>query len=487
LEDNSIVSPLNEVTGESSETSSKSPEVAVDPILHAWGDLLQASLQSSSTHQPSSLEEEDSTFNIVTSEATADSTVISFADELNLTTWGSSYTTDTSLVGENLTMISLNDIGKEEDTSSSSEHIKIVVDPFLESWGDLLHASLQSSTTLPPSFRYDNETTLQNLVTEEHTLINTEVDFSTENMVKEAQSTVDPKDSDNRTEELDSLLSNLDNFLNSHGGTEDHFKRPVDKMQRPKPTTNDSNSQLGVWGSLLHAFWKSGSSKISQPPPLLSRPGDKSVGSMIYSFFRQQTNSPKIWYQSDQNCQGLEPGKEKVLYSQAEPSTLCAGQSESSWLCYCSGRLAGKHALQYCGNCSATFIPTEINGTPLRNRASGNHPNKLVSEEKEANDSPKSSMNLLAMMLARIQTSTKKLGWEWCPSSPNTHCKAVTEKPVKFSVRRPSAVCNNNRMEKVCLCARNKMAADLKEVCGKCDYLLRVQTIDGKPVGGGII
>ena len=203
---------------------------------------------------------------------------------------------------------------------------------------------------------------------------------------------------------------------------------------------------------------------------------DKALMSVINEMVKKKkTQGAKIWYASDRGCQGLEAGRQqKVLYALKKPSSLCAGQRMGNWFCYCSGQEddpAAGH--KYCGNCTSTFIPGDVNGKPLKkSNVSG------INDLLFLNDNDNATMDIMTNMISRIES---KISWEWTKSNPLLKCQTVNERPVPFSIQKPSVLCENKLAgARVCMCARNRPEKELKEVCGKCDTLLKVQTIDGR-------
>jgi hypothetical protein len=487
VSDHSETNLENSTTTENSATTK-----SLDPFLQAWGSLLHSSLNLSTTLMPDFHRGETSTIptNWSVDEITAfeNSTIttksslqeekgfsnstLTLMEEPDLNAWNSSFITNRNFEGHNSTMLSFSTVTEENNVSNASSSVKDL-DPFLQAWGSLLHASLESPSTA--AFLETSKT--------EH--MNEDESSTTEPSITTDRSIMSPEEHGNFTHELNALFENLGSFLNASDTITTHTAG----HHKNEKSSSTLSPFLGAWGSLLHAALESSSSVPNTQPTSFLDNEDKARASILKDVLKLHARGSRAWYQSDQNCEGIEAGNTKNIYALKKPSTLCAGQKEGSWLCYCSGRQNDQHFYQYCGNCTATFIPAEMDNKPLKNKAGTNSLNELGTDEKEdsVNNPPKSALNIMATLLAKAQSRSKKLQWEWAPSDSYTPCKAVNVKPVPFSMRRPSAVCENNNIEKACVCARNRGDQALKQVCGKCDYLLRVQTIDGMPVGDQII
>lgn len=521
--DSSTEQTPNENNEGSSVTTPKSSDESLNPLLLAWGSLLHSSLGSSnsqpnisdsektSTSSNNVMGEDSSTVNATEKETvfpswnnsfttwnsspdgwTSEESTLTFNFTNNLieesvsTSWNISFsTTENVLENDNSTLQPFNTA--HENTSEES------VQPFLQAWGSLLHSFLGPSSTIQPDTIEEGINSTSDIgIAEESTSVNTS-DFSEETTTANLELGL-------FNNSLNAMLEAINSFLNHSEDQSTHV--PPDNLQTRKPnshvddlTTTSVDQLLGAWGSLLHAAMASAASPMISaqpmtPPPKLEVEDELNDTPDALGLIKQRINKgARTWYSSDKNCkERREPGqKGKILYSQKEPSTLCKGQGSGSWLCYCSGRQEdddNERTYQYCGNCTATFIPEEINTKPLINRAK--NANNLVSDEKLASingPSKNGGLDLVATLLAKVKVRARTAAWEWAPRRPDVPCEAMTEQPVPFAVSRPSAVCEMSRLARACLCARNRGDRQLKEVCGRCDYLLRVQTIDGQPVG----
>jgi hypothetical protein len=171
------------------------------------------------------------------------------------------------------------------------------------------------------------------------------------------------------------------------------------------------------------------------------------------------------------------------MYTERKPSSLCLGQRVGNWFCYCSGQPNDQRSHEYCGNCTSTFVPGEINGKPIK-KNSDQGINALNFDVKDTENTDNSVINnIMTKMLVEAEQGPLKWEWKARPSQGNCQTDQKDQAVLSFAVQRPSVVCeagNTASGARVCLCVRNRQDKAFKEVCGSCESRLRVQTIDGK-------